>query len=169
MAVSNVGDYVGGRAVTFIEEGFEQYFLVYNDTGGTLTNGDVVVVEFAKDVDTTAGTNLPTVKTPATSSIPVVVGVVNNAKAASATIADTAWGWVQIRGFCPAITKTTATNPVAIDDYLKAMNTVKTAATDGTSGATVFSAKSFAVAKSAVGSGIAGTVSGILLGREVTI
>jgi len=128
-----------------------------------------MVVEFLLDVDTTAGTNQPTVSTPATTSVAKVVGVVNNAKADKTTIADAEWGWVQTKGYCPAITKTTATNPVAIDDYLKAMNGVKTAATDGTSGATAWSAKTFAIAKSAVASGVAGTVTGFLFGREVTI
>jgi hypothetical protein len=168
MAVGNIpADYVGGvGSIICVEEGLEQFFLIYNDTTATLTNGDVVMVEFTKDVDTTDGTNLPTVATPATATVAVKVGVVNNSKAGSETILDGKWGWVQTKGYCPKIS--TAGGVDNAEDFLKAVNTLKTAAPDGTSGSTVYSAMSFGISKSADSSGAA-YVDGILFGREVTI
>ena len=164
MAGGNIGDYVGGvGSIGIVRNSFDTFYLVYNDTGGALTNGDVVRVDLLKDVDTAAGTNEPTVSTPATATVAVVVGVVDNTLKNASTIADAAWGFVQIRGYCAAITKTTA-DAVAIDDYLKAANAVKTASLDS-----AYSAKSFAIAKSAKAGGVAGTVTGFLLGRETTI
>lgn len=157
-----------GSQVDMLGHDFDIFYNVFNDTGGALTNGDVMVLEFLND-HTAAGTKYPTLSTPATTAITVKVVVVNNAVIGKSTIADDAWGYAQFRGDCPAVTKTTTANPVAIDDYLKAMNSVKTAATDGTSGSTAFAATTFAVAKSVVATGVAGTVKAVLLGREVTI
>lgn len=156
-----------GNEVEMKGDVFDRFYKIYNDTGGVLTNGDVVTINFGADNDSTG--YYPLVATPATTSIPVVVGVVENSALGLGTIADQAWGFVQTRGYCPAITKTTTSNPVAINDLLKAMNSVKTAATDGTSGSTAWATTSFAIAKSVVATGVAGTVTGILFGREVTI
>jgi hypothetical protein len=165
MARGHIQDYLGGLgSVGIVRKGFDIFYLVYNDTGGALTDGDVVAVEFLGDADTTNGYNIPTVSTPAASATSAVIGVVNNQMKSATSIADAAWGYIQVRGYCPAITHTTA-DGIAIDDYLTAKDGVLTASLDGGP----YSVSSFAIAKSAKTGGVAGTVTGILLGREVTV
>jgi len=174
MPFGNIQNYEGSGVIDRIELGQNLWIKAYNNqaAAATYTNGDVVVLSgLSANSGEAANTKYPTIVVPATSATPVTVrvGVVDNTVAGLATIGALSWGWVQIRGYCNAVTKTTTANPIAIDDYVKAMNGVKTAATDGTSGSTAFSQKSFGVAKSVVATGVAGTFTCYLFGDPVTI
>jgi len=174
MATGNIQNYVGSGVIDQIEVGRNQWIKAFNNqaASATYTNGDVVVLSgLSANSGEAASTLYPTIVVPATSATPVTVkvGVVDNTFEGKTTIAALSWGWVQVRGYCQAVTKTTTANPIAIDDYVKAMNGVKTAATDGTSGSTAFSQKSFGVAKSVVATGVAGTFTCYLFGDPVCI
>ena len=182
MAFGNMGNYqADGKTIVIVESGSgERFILCYNgsdhDSAGnggvtpaTRTNGDVVQVSYTNPTPGTASVNAPCLARPVTNSVACRIGVVNNALLNLSTIAVAAWGFVQVAGYCPAITKTTAANPIAVDDYVTAVTVVCTASTDGASGATAISAKSFAIAKSVVATGVSGTFTGFLLDREVTI
>ncbi len=174
MPFANVQDYEGGvGAQDRVVIGQNVFIKAFNNTGSALSDADAVVISgLSKNSGEAASVLYPTIIVPVTSGTPVTVqpGVVRNADMnLPAGIAVGAWGWVQIAGHCLGVTKTTTANPVAIDDFLKLMNTVKTVATDGTSGSTALSQKSFAVAKSVVATGVAGTVTCWILGHEVTI
>ena len=162
MPLGNLSGYQGATGVLIeAQDGANRYVLVYNNLGSALVNGDCVVLTYKQS----AGGFYPTVTVPATASVAVKIGVVENSIMGKSQIDDATWGWIQMKGYCPAITKTTASNPVAVDDYLNATNAVRTVA----SVTSTYDAKTFAVAKSVVGTGVAGTCTGILLDREATI
>lgn len=139
-----------------------KFIKVYNNLGSALAEGDLVVLSF---VGSTAG-YYPTVTVPATTSVPVTVGVVANAGFGVSGIPDASWGYIQTRGLA-SVTKTTAANPIAVNDFLLAGNGIKTAATESTP--TTFTAKTFGIAKSVVATGVAGKADVYLFGDKVTI
>lgn len=184
MSSGNVQNYEGAAdGVEEIKLGGNRWLKCFNNTGGALTHGDVVVVSgLSANSGEAASTKFPTVVTPATQATPKTsrVGVVDTSIAAEVNATrttsslgtswpDQSWGYVQVAGYCAAVTKTTTANPVAIDDYMKAVNGVKTAATNGTSGSTANDQLAFCVAKSVVATGVAGTFSAYLLDHEVVI
>jgi len=114
-------------AIEIIGDGFDKFIKVYNDTGGTITNGDVYFLSFLKDADSLSPSARPTLDTMATTSVFRQVVVVNDPRG---SIADTDWGLVQISGYCPDV-KTSVTS-VAIDRFLQGKNSDTVAADDGT-------------------------------------
>lgn len=160
MPAGDVENYQGAGTPTVISEGFDLFIGVYNETGSALAEGDVVKVNPLNS--TTAGM-YPQATVPATQAAIVhLIGVVNNAKMGSASIANASWGLVQIRGHCPKVA--TAGAVAAVDHQLITTNTTKTATS---SGATTESTAAFASAKSTVGG--AGFVSAWLHGRVISM
>jgi len=96
----------------------------YNNTGGTLTNGDVKTISTL--VDITDSDNpilkpiLVAVSTMATAS--VLIAVVQDS---AGTVADGAWGTAQIRGCVKA--NTLGTTDIAYGDQLQVVNATPTA------------------------------------------
>jgi hypothetical protein len=134
----------------------ELYLKVFNDIGSALTNGDVYFLSWAKD--TTVGTYRPTLDACATSATVFrQVVVVNNAPLRAATIADDAWGYVQVRGYCPVIAVTASVS--AGELYLQAVTGTAIAATDGAS----VTNDSFGIAVTAYATGFC---TGILFGTK---
>lgn len=122
----------------------EVYQLVYNDTGSAITNGDVYFLSYLKDADSLTVSARPTLDTPATTSVYRQIVVVNNTPLGLSTIADAAWGYVQISGYCPDVN--TDVTSVAIDRFLQGKNTAVLAADDGTS----YTTDSFAITVGAI-------------------
>lgn len=140
-------NYEGAKgSFEFFENGFDQFIKAYNDTGAAVTNGDVYFLSFLKDADSLSPSARPTLDAAATTTVYRQVVIVNNAPKGLDTIADTAWGYVQIRGYCP---KVKAASTVAIDDFLQGTNATQEAADDGTT----ITADSFGIAVTATASG----------------
>jgi hypothetical protein len=126
----SLSDYKGGvGAVPRVEIGEDVYILVYNDTGAAVNNGDVFFLGYAVDADSLSTSTFSTLDACATSAIYRQIAVVNNQMLGSATIADQAWGYVQIRGYCK---KVFCANTLAKGDYLQGANASAVAADDGT-------------------------------------
>jgi hypothetical protein len=170
-----ISGYEGGLGVyDLVEQGFEQYIKVYNDLGAAVSNGDVYFLDWSKDADSLSPSARPTLVACATSAVPRQVVVVNNIipnnlpvagsvpTNSSTGIADTMWGYVQLRGYCPKI-KCAAT--IAIDDFLQGANASQTAADDGTTQ----TADSFAIAVSAVDDPATGYCAGVMFGTTALI
>lgn len=170
----SVSGYEGGLGVyDLVEQGFEQYIKIYNDTGATLSNGDVVCLEWFKDVDSLTVSARPTVKTPATTAIYRQFGVVNNIipnnlpvagsvpTNSSTGIADTTFGYIQLRGYCPLIKGA----GVTAEDCFQAVNASTSAATDGASVTT----DSIGVAITTSNDPSTGYFSGVLFGTRALI
>lgn len=174
---AGISGYQGGLGVyDLVSQGFEQYIKVYNDTGGTISNGDVYFLEWFKDTDSLSPSARPTLGVCATgtSTIYRQIVVVNNIipnnlpvagsvpTNSSTGIADATWGYVQLRGYCPKI-KCAAT--IAIDDLLNATDASQTAADGGTS----YTTNSFAIAVTAVDNPETGYCSGVLFGEPALL
>jgi len=155
----DITDYQGGTNIDMIGADFIQYIKVYNDIGAAVTNGDVYFLDWHRDADSLATPAYPTLVACATSAVQRQVVVVNNAPLSKDTIADAAFGYVQIRGFCPKIATASG---VAIADYLEAVNATAVSADDGTTQ----TADSFAIATTAYASGFC---EGILFGTTSLI
>jgi len=112
MAIGQAPNYRAAGVPEVVEEGYDEFLLVYNDTGSDVPEGSVVEISFANS--STAG-NYPQIVQPATeSTVMHKVGVVNNAKLSSATasyagIKSATWGFVQTRGYCPKVLQASAT------------------------------------------------------------
>lgn len=144
MPVGSVPNYRAAGVPEFIEEGWDQFLLVYNDTGSAVAEGSVVEVSYANSG--TAG-NYPQIVQPATeSAVMHVVGVVNNGKLNVSGIAASTWGFVQIRGYCPKVLLTSATTAQ------HTLVTANSAFTATTSGAATQTTATFGIAKT-VGAG----------------
>lgn len=132
MSVAAIPDYQGALGVLdVVESGSgEKYIKVYNDTGSAVTNGDVYFLSYEKDADSLSPSARPTLEAMATTSVYRQIVVVNNVLLGATTIADQAWGYVQIAGYCPDVN--TDVTSVAIDRYLQGKNSAATAADDGT-------------------------------------
>jgi hypothetical protein len=155
-----INDYQGAKgAIDVVERDFNKFIKVYNDLGSAVTNGDVYHLSYERDADSLTVAGRPTLVACATTSVPRQTVVVNNTILGESTIADQAWGYVQIQGYCPKI-KVAST--VAIDDYLQGANGSQEAADDGTSQTT----DSFGIALSAYSSGYA---EGLLFGISAII
>jgi len=102
----------------------DEYIRFYNNTGTTLTNGDVKTVSTLVDITDSSNPILKpilvAVSTMATAS--VLIAVVQDP---AATVADGAWGYAQIRGVCQA--KTLGTTDIAYGDQLQVVNATPTA------------------------------------------
>src|SRR3972149_9719774 len=141
---SSIDSQGGVGVVDYVVAGNDKFIKIFNDTGGALSDGDIVAIDFLKDTTTTNGTNQPTVSTPADTAVLIQLGVVNTFLLNKTTIADDEWGYVQTAGYCPKITCTTA-DAVVKEDYLSLLTSTKTAFS------AAFSSDSFAIAKSAKG------------------
>jgi len=138
----------------------EEFLLVYNDTGATLANGTVKIIDWTDDADSKG--YFPTPGAPATSSDAIqLVAVVNDAEGTTSGIADQEWGWVQTKGYCPAITA--AAGDVTDEHYLEVLNGGTAATDDGAS----LTTKSFGIAKGAAVA--AATFAGVLFGNRVVV
>lgn len=134
-----------GSGGELIQVGFEQFIKIYNDTAGTLTNGDVYFLSWLKDADSLSPSARPTLDALATTSVYRQVVVVNNTlNSGAGTILDTKWGFVQVRGYCPDVN--TDVTSVAIDRFLQGKNATATAADDGTT----ITTDSFAITTGAI-------------------
>lgn len=175
MTNGGVSGYEGGLGVyDLVGQGFELYIKVYNDLAATINNGDVYFLDWQKDADSLSPSARPTLVACATTAVQRQVVVVNNIVPnnlnvagsvptnSSTSIADTTWGYVQLRGYCPKI-KCAAT--IAIDDYLQGTNATQEAADDGTS----MTADSFGIAVSAYGDPATGYCAGVLFGTTALI
>jgi hypothetical protein len=149
--------YRGGNAVGTIGFGDERFIRVYNETGGDLAAGSVVLVSYANS--STAGV-FPRAASIATDSVGISqVGVVANYMSGTGTIKSATWGWVQIKGYCPVVLSTDVTAGHA----LKATNASVRAVDEA---ATTVTALTFAIAKEAVSG--AGSGGAYLLGVRTT-
>lgn len=160
MPVGQVENYQGVGVPELIQEGYDVFLKVFNDTGSAITEGSVCKVNPA-----TSGTSsiYPSLTRPATqASVLHIIGVVNNARLGKADIADKSWGYVQIQGYCPKIA--TAGAVATVDHQLITTNNAFTATS---SGATTETTASFASAKSTVGG--AGFVTGWIHGRLISM
>jgi hypothetical protein len=177
MGQGNIQNYQG--AIDGLEEivlGTNRWIKVYNSSGGNLTNGDVVIVSYRK---ASASADYPNTNTPATTTVAVIVGVVDTTIAAQVsnttttsslgtTIPNLSYGYVQVRGYNAKIAIPAST---AAERYLSATNGTKVAtdvAAVNADGVTGITAKCFAITKTA-DTGATGFTDGVLLGREVTI
>ena len=132
MSTGSVEGYRGALgAYPVIRNGFDKFILVYNDTGAAVTNGDLYHISYEKDADSLSPSARPTLTACATTSVYQHIGVVNNSPLGASTIADQAWGYVQVRGYCPDVKCTTATQ--AIDTYIQGTNGTQAATNDGSS------------------------------------
>jgi hypothetical protein len=165
MGLGNLQNYVGSQPIR-IEDGGNFYKLCYNNSGAAFTNGDLVQVsELNVNPGEVADTNTnhPTIITPATTAVTVEIGVVANGILGKATIAAGAWGYVQTEGDALA----TYGDTIAVDDYLDAQDSAKTAIPDGTSGSTAYTDKTWAVAKQ---DGTVGQLKKVTIyGRDVAV
>lgn len=157
-SVSNYRGLVGD----IIEQGYDVFYEIYNNTGAAIANGAVYKVVFA--ADGTTG-NYPTVAATATDSAGIsLICVVNNGvlnNGGGTGIPTTSWGYVQTRGECPTVNVSNATT---IGHALDGSNAAQTCAD---SGAATIDAKAFAIARSSTTG--AGSVSATLLGFRVQI
>jgi hypothetical protein len=126
-------------ALDVIQDGFNKWIKVYNDLGSAVTNGDVYFLDWHRDADSRTVATYPTLVACATTAVQRQVVVVNNAPLGLTTIADAAFGYVQVAGYCP---KVKCASTVAIADFLEAVNASQQAADDGTTQ----TADSFAIA-----------------------
>lgn len=110
------------------------YIRFYNNTGGTLTNGDLKTVSTLVDITDSSNPILKpilvAVSTMATAS--VLFAVVDDS---NGTVANATWGTAKVRGCVKA--NTLGTTNIAYGDQLQVVNAtptafvLKTAATDG--------------------------------------
>lgn len=133
MSEGSVPNYQGALgSVEIVENGHDLFVKVYNDTGAAVTNGDVFILSYEKDADSLSPSARPTLTAvPASSAIYQHIAVVNNARKGKTTIADQEWGWVQIRGYCPAL-NTDAAGSIAADRYVEAKKSTAVATDSGT-------------------------------------
>jgi hypothetical protein len=130
--MGQITNYQGAEgAAEVIENSMEKLILVYNDLGSAITSGDVYHLSYERDADSLTVPARPTLVACATSSVYQHIAVVNNARLGKSTIADKEWGYVQVRGYCPDVKCTTATQ--AIDTYIQGTNGTQAATTDGAS------------------------------------
>lgn len=148
MAIGNITGYEGAlrAAVEYLEVDGDLFIKVYNDTGAAVNDGDVYMLSFLKDADSSDGRNVPTLDAAATTAIYRQFVVVQNFPRKLSTIADADWGFVQVRGYCRKV-KAAAT--VVAEDFLQGTNATAEAADDGTS----YTTDSFGIAKTAVSGG----------------
>lgn len=113
------------RGIPYLQGNQEDEFVrFYNNTGGTLTNGDVKTISTL--VDITDADNpilspiLVAVSTMATAS--VLIAVVNDP---TGTVLDGKWGYAQIRGCVQA--QVLGTTDIAYGDQLQVVNATPTA------------------------------------------
>jgi len=151
MAVGQVSGYQGNASIDFLENGFDQKIKVYNGTGAAVNNGKVYILSF----DATYGA---TISTPATSSVPQHVVVIDNSELGQSSIAAGAYGYAVYRGYATVA----CANTIAAGDFLGAANASTTAADAGTSR----TANSFGIALTAYSGG---SCTAILFGDTVTI
>ncbi len=159
MPSSDAQNYVGAGVPELISEGFDLFIKVFNETGAALTKGQVVKVSFA---NSTSGMYPQAVQPGTNSAVIHMMGVVANSKLGSSSIANLAWGLVQIQGYCPEIA--TAGTVSTVDHQLVTTNTSYNATS---SGATTETTAGFAAAKSIVTG--AGFVSGWIYGRFIAM
>ena len=175
MTNGSVSGYQGGLGVyDLVGQGFELYIKVYNDLGATINNGDVYFLDWKKDADSLSPSARPTLVACATTAVQRQVVVVNNITPnnlpvagsvptnSSTSIADTTWGYVQLRGYCPKIK---AASGVLIDDFLEAVNASQEAADDGTTQ----TADSFAIAVTDINDPATGYCAGVMFGTTSLI
>jgi len=156
MKITNYRGAVG--AVEKVGDGFDQFIRVYNDTGGTATNGDVYFLSFEKDADSLSPSARPTLESLATSSVYRDIVVVNDTRG---SIADQDWGLVQIRGYCPAVK--VDPSGLAAESFLQGIDSSVTAGDDGAA----ITTDSFAIAVGAVFS--TSFIPAVLFGERVLI
>ncbi len=152
MPTGNIPNYQGAlSSIEFLEDGWNLFVKVYNDTGSTATNGDVFYLNYEKDADSLDPSARATLTPggaavfPSSSSVYQHVVVINNAPKGTTSIADQEWGWAQLRGYCPDVNYTT-TASAAIDRYMQPDDGDDGAKDDGTA-KTVYS---FAISTSAL-------------------
>jgi hypothetical protein len=137
----------------------EKFILVYNESGSSIPNGSVVFVSMIPS--TTAG-YYPQTATPATTAVQQVIGVVNNIQLDKTAIAASAWGYVQVRGYCPKVLMTAS---IAAKVFLQAANGTYTSVSDGAA----LTADSFAITITTDAVAAAGYTDCMILGRDATI
>ena len=144
-----------------IRIGGNEYYKVYNDTAGKLTDGTLKVLEWFDDADSLGV--YPTLGAPATDTaldqrVVVIQNILNNAVTG---IADATWGFVQIMGYCPTITA--ATGGVTNEQYLEVLNAGTKATDDGAT----LTGRSFGLAKATALVDV--NFAGVLFGRYVAV
>jgi hypothetical protein len=133
MPAGNVPNYQGAEdGQEIIRDGFNVYVKVYNDLTAAVTNGDVYFLSYEKDADSLDPSVRPTLVACATTTTTGFqhIAVVNNKPLGKGTIADQEYGYVQIRGYCPDVKTTTATE--AAENFIQGTNGTQAATTDST-------------------------------------
>jgi len=118
----------------------EVFMGVYNDLAGVAANGECFFLSFVTDLD--AQSQFPTLDIMATSTFARRIGVVIP-KSGLDDIADTAYGFLQTRGFVGGLGALTSGTP-ADEAFLQGTDAVRTLIVDGS-----LSADSMAIAKAA--------------------
>ena len=143
MPTNDVENYQGTGTPTYIGDGWDLYIGAFNDSTSTATTaGQVWEVVFSNSTNAAV---YPWLKQPATQATAMhVIGIVNNFKMSQSTgsIAASAWGLAQTRGYCPAVLGAASTTT---EHTLTSTNTANTATDTG--GATQ-AANTFGIAKS---------------------
>jgi hypothetical protein len=156
--VSQSGYEGGAGVIAWLPGGDGELFIkVFNDSDAAYTNGGVYGLSFKNDSDSNGFYPILESPTTDTDALHWIV-VVNNSPLGKATIADDAWGYVQLKGYCPAITVNTT---VTLDHYMELITATAYATDDGTTKTT----GSFGIAKSTS----ATSVTGILFGERVVV
>jgi len=159
----SVAGYQGSVGVVdVLESGYDRLIKVYNDLGAAVSNGDVYFLDWKRDAYSQSPAVRPTLVACATTAVPRQIVVVNNVPEGKETIADAAFGYVQIQGYCPKV-KCAAT--VAAEDFLQGANGSQEAADDGTTQ----TADSFAIAVTAVDDPATGYCSAFMFGTTALI
>jgi hypothetical protein len=162
MSSASVAGYRAGTGQIFQYEGAdgERFILVYNDTGATLVNGTVKLLDWTDDADSKGYYPTPGAPVEEAGAFQLI-GVVNDTEGDTSGIADQEFGWLQVKGYCPAIIA--AAGDVIDEHYLEVI-AAGTAATDD--GATLTS-KSFGIAKGAAVAGA--SFAGVLFDQRVVV
>ena len=123
MATGQMVGYQGTATAAFeiVENGYEKYIKIYNDTGGALARGTVYAITFTAAA---SGVVYPAVVAPATvGTATCLTGVVNNSLRNETTIGIASWGYMQIAGYCPYVL---TSGVVAVNAQLEVVNATPT-------------------------------------------
>ena len=175
MAQGNVNNYQAApnsSNVDVIENGFDKWVKVYNDTGADVSNG--AIYELAYEVDATDTSNpiiRAILKAAATEAVSVVeIAVVDNSPLGKDSIVSTEYGYCKVRGY--VLARCDGSTDIAVGDQLEILNAaasfiVAAAATAGDSG--VLIDETAAIAMEAYTLTVAANKKVLLVGRPCVV
>ena len=153
----SLGGIQNGKDVEYLEFEGKKFVKVYNDLGSAVIEGAVYCIEFLTDAD--GNSFIPTLAVPATTTVPRHLVVIQNYIKGKSGIADAAWGWAQMQGWCELVNSGAT---ITAENYMEVLTTATAAINAGAR-----TVEAFGVAK-ATTSG-AGTFAAYLFGIPVQI